>query len=210
MRLAILFLVCINAYCSDGVIKFIKGDVKINNKKAKTKQVFNFGDTFTTSKSSLAIISIDNKSILKLKQNTKLTIEKPIINDVTQNIFSLAKGEIFLNAKNTKKDKYQVKTRTAVFGVRGTEFFVSESGDKNNTWMCVNEGQVSVSIKGKTQEVLVNAGQGVVVNSNKLPKVKNYAWTKKLNWKMSGDYEELKDETDIQNINYDIQNFDYD
>jgi ferric-dicitrate binding protein FerR (iron transport regulator) len=96
-------------------------------------------------------------------------------------------------------------------GVRGTNFFVSSAKDKKNIWMCVNEGKVAVSFKDKPDKnIVVKAGEGVVINSNSLPEVKQYSWTKELNWKTEGNFKEIEDKTNIQNINYNLKNFHYD
>ena len=100
-------------------------------------------------------------------------------------------------------------------GVRGTMFFVStpkfSKNVKVNTWMCVNEGSVAVYTKEDSKKfVLVKEGEGVVVNSPKLPEVKKYSWTKELNWKFEGKFKDVEDKTNIQNIKYDLDDFNYD
>ena len=103
-----------------------------------------------------------------------------------------------------------LQTPTAVMGVRGTQFFVSSAPKKKNVWMCVNEGEVQVYFKENPNKfVSVKEGQGVVINSDNLPEVKNYEWTKKLNWKLEGSAEEIEDKTDIQGINYNLKDFVY-
>ena len=59
--------------------------------------------------------------------------------------------------------------------------------------MCVNHGSVAVRMKKSSQELIVNEGEGVFINSESLPEKKQYAWTKKLNWKMKGDLNEVQD-----------------
>jgi hypothetical protein len=96
-------------------------------------------------------------------------------------------------------------------GVRGTQFYVTNTGTKKEkkVWMCVNEGQVSVRIGKSKDSLLVNQGEGIFINSNKLPVKRVYAWTKKLNWKTEGSYQDINDKLDIKNIKYNPDEFDY-
>jgi len=200
-------------YAADGSVRFAKGKVYVNGKKVVKGAPLNYQDRIVVGKKAHAIIAIKPGTIIKLKPKTILIIEKPARNKKKSfSLYSyiLERGDIFVRAKNTKKNKYQVKTKNAVMGVRGTTFFVSSAKKKKNVWMCVNEGEVEVRASEKAKPVIVKAGEGVVVNSDSAPEVKQYAWTKELNWKFSGKLEEIKDATNIQNINYDIDDFDYD
>lgn len=206
----IIILIASSSFAADGKIVFLKGEVLLNGKTTTLKAPISFGDKVITKKEALAVIKMNKNAVIKIKQNTELSIPLPKKdNKKTTNVYSLIVGEIFIKANQKKNETYQVKTKNTIMGVRGTQFFISSGKDKN-VWMCVNEGKVAVSINGQEGEVLVREGEGVVINSNRLPKVKQYAWTKKLNWKLNGNYEELKDETNIQNLNYDLENFNYD
>ena len=208
----ILFILSNSVIAADGIILFSKGQVNINGFKVAKKAPFNYGDVISTSKKSLAIIKIRPGTVIKMKSNARLLVEKPIKkNGKTDYSYVLKYGDIFIKAKSGKKRSYSVRAKNAVMGVRGTQFFVSSSKEKKNIWMCVNEGKVSVSFdKRPNQEVLVKEGEGVVINSDSLPEVKQYDWTKKLNWTNTGTYKDMNDTTDIQNINYDLKNFNYD
>jgi ferric-dicitrate binding protein FerR (iron transport regulator) len=196
------------SFSKDGKILFLKGSIYINNNLAKQGDKFNFEDTLKTGRDSLAVLSIKPATTIKLKENSELIVPTPHKkNKVNKNTYILKAGEIFIKANKTKRNHFKVHAKNVTMGVRGTQFFVS---NYDNVWMCVNEGSVNVSVKQAKGSVVVNAGEGVNINSNKLPVVKEYAWTKNLNWKMSGKYEKINDTTDIQSLNYDIENFDYD
>ena len=139
-----------------------------------------------------------------------MIIKKPRISKtINSQSFILKTGEAFVKAQKTKTNRYFVKSKNATFGVRGTQFFVSAI-KKDNVWMCVNEGSVAVKTQASKKYIVVNAGEGVVIDSPKLPKARRYTWTKNLNWKMNGSYNEIKDSTIIENLDYVIENFDYD
>lgn len=214
LPMALLVSLMSGALAADGKVVFIKGDAFVNNKQIKMNATFNYGDTFSTGNESMAVIRINPGLQLKLKANSELQIKKPKKirkSNGKEFTYILNMGEIFIKAKKNKINKHNFVAKDSVMGIRGTEFFISNSKKaKKNIWMCVNEGAVEVSVGSNKKSVLVKAGQGVQINSEKLPEVKQYKWTKDLNWNMQGSYDEIKDQTDIQNINYDLESFDYD
>lgn len=202
----------VSVFAGDGAVLFIKGKAFVNSKKVKKNSGFNYGDTFSTGEKSIAVIKIKPGLNIKLKENSILKIQKPkILKRGREFSYTLEAGEIFIQAKKAKYDKFNFKAADSIMGIRGTQFFISSKDSrKNNVWMCVNEGSVEVSVAKNKKTVLVKAGQGVNINSNNLPQVKQYEWTNDLNWKMTGSFDEINDLTDIQNINYDLESFDYD
>ena len=212
----IIFILCslimsLN-FAADGKLVVLKGEVKVNERAIKKKAVIKYGDVIDVLKESLAVVKLSSGSLFKLKSDSRLKIIKPTRKDQkTYYSYVLDFGEIFLDIKKNSKSKHRVQSKNATLGVRGTKFFVSSEKSKKKIWMCVNEGEVSVFPSNNFKKyVIVKAGEGVVVDSDKLPEVKKYKWTKKLNWKFSGTYEQLKDETNIRNINYKLESFEYD
>ena len=211
MKMLLLLTLSLNVFAQDGFIFFSKGDVFINGKKSLKDSQIKYNDKITTGNTALAIISLKPATKIKLKANSSLVIKKPRVTKSTKLFsFVLSAGEAFIKATRTRKNRYNVRTKHAVMGVRGTQFFVSTSPKKDSKdWMCVNEGQVEVKVNDTKGFVLVNAGEGVAISKEQLPKVKQYKWTKALNWSLDGNYEEVKDNTDIQNMNYTLENIEY-
>lgn len=209
--LLLLLPLTFSVHAADGKLSFLKGDVKINGVNALKKSEIFFGDTISVGKKSLAVLRINPNSVLKIKENSTVQIQVPKTSKgIREYSFLLKHGDIFIKAKSGKKRRYKVKVRDAIMGVRGTNFFVSSAKVKKNIWMCVNEGVVAVYFKSSPEKlILVKEGEGVVINSKNLPKVKQYSWTKELNWRNKGNFEEILDKTNIQNINYDLKNFNY-
>lgn len=208
------FLMVATTIASDGHLKVIKGKVKIgdqihNKGKIKVKH----GNTVSVAPKSMAIVRFTNGALLKLKEKTSIVIERPkTTKKKTTNSYLLRYGSIIVKAVKSKRRDYNVKVpkKNAILGVRGTQFFVSYSNEKKEMWSCVNEGVVDFYFeKDPSKKISIKAGEGVKVISDVLPDVKKYPWTKKLNWKMSGVFSELDDKIDIENINYDLQNFIY-
>ena len=211
MKKLILFFILTNlSYAEVSKVIFLKGELFINNKLARNGFVLNWDDEVKTGKRSLAVLAIYPGVKVKLKSNTSIVINKPIKQKKIRTFsYFIKQGEMFIKANRTKENRYSVETKNAVMGVRGTEFFVStQKKVESKDWMCVNKGQVEVKIaKGS---VLVNAGEGVAISKEKVPAVKKYKWTKRLNWKMEGLFSEIEDHTNIQNLNYDLENINYD
>jgi hypothetical protein len=208
----IILIVTSSAFAQSGAVMFIKGKAFVNNKQILVKAKFKYGDTFSTGEESMAIIKINPGLKIKLKENSVLKIQKPKKNKQGKTYsYALDAGEIFIKAQKSKINKHNFLVKDSIMGIRGTLFFISDRNkDKKNIWMCVNEGAVEVSVGNNKKTVLVNAGEGIQIDSNKLPKVKQYNWTNDLNWIMKGTFDDINDLTDIQNINYDLESFDYD
>lgn len=81
-----------------------------------------------------------------------------------QSYLQLFKGSIYSVVKKLGKyDKFQIRTRNASFGVRGTKFFVQQ--EKSQSYLCVCEGKV-VATKDK-KEVEVKKDQDLFVSDSK-------------------------------------------
>ncbi len=74
--------------------------------------------------------------------------------------FELLKGKIFSVIKPlTPNETFDVKTKRASFGVRGTQFFIEE--DKSQTYLCVCEGVVSA--KSGSGQIEVHKDEDVTI-----------------------------------------------
>jgi hypothetical protein len=58
--------------------------------------------------------------------------------------------------KEGTKNKFEIKTKTAVMGVRGTDFFIEDEGNGNATQITVVRGEVSVTTPQR--ETLIKTG----------------------------------------------------
>lgn len=101
-----------------------------------------------------------------------------------------------------------------VAAVRGTEFYFAY-GNKKKTkadmWLCVNEGKVNVVDSATSSNVDVNAGEGIIIPTDKqIPKPKAYAWTKKLNWNMDAEKGDVEDKTSLKGAYKDLLKNNYD
>jgi hypothetical protein len=64
---------------------------------------------------------------------------------------------------------FEVRTRSAVVGVRGTDFYVGCDRESGNTSQATLDGLVEVTTLDRSRKILVNPGQEVSVTSSKKP-----------------------------------------
>jgi len=132
-----------------GYVSFVKGNVQIidtNNassepRKAKIKDSILEKYILKTGPNSLAKVQLEGIGIIKILANSELNFE--LLNQGEEILISHLSGSIFSKiVKLDKKQKYNIKTITAVAGVRGTEFLSTYSDGKSTFY--VKEGKVAV------------------------------------------------------------------
>ncbi len=154
-------------------ITFQKGIVEITRKGITVVPPIMVGDRIQVSKGGLLVLKGQGE-VIKLMGDTIIT---PMVTK-EGTLIDLVKGAV---VSFITKKSFQVRTKNTVFGVRGTQFFVSAS-DGPDAWMCVQEGVVNVAKKSKTVDV--PAGKGVFIDDKDISEPKSYEWTKGINWKM--------------------------
>ncbi|MCE9499099.1 MAG: FecR domain-containing protein [Leptospira sp.] len=163
-----------------GVITNFKGDVKLfdllGKQKApvKVETFFLPTDELRTGKASYADIQLMDGVIIRVKENSIISIKKIFVDGSTKQIMaslSLDKGSLFskISGKLGKNSLFKVATPTTVAAVRGTEFAVEENGKESET--LVNDGSVSVTAvddKGNPvgPEVVAEEGKKVITDAN--------------------------------------------
>lgn len=199
------------AFAKDAKVLFIKGELKINGVPAKKRQLFSYGDKIETSEKTLAILSLKPGVIMKIKENTSFVASPPKkVKGKDNYSYILKAGDMFIKAQAKPGREYKVVSKSVAMAVRGTQFFVSKNPEKKDEiWMCVKEGKVEISYKKNPKKVMVKAGEGVFIDSKKLPTPKKYAWTQKLNWNLSGKYKDIKPVVDTKSLMYDVDSFEY-
>lgn len=194
---------------SVGVV-YIKGDVKAGPSgqlsPIKLGSRVQHGHVLKTGAGSSVIVTFPSESRMKINEKTELTIQAPA-DPKEQTGADLVVGAVFSLVRKTSTPNFQVKTPTAVAGVRGTQFFTSHDAKTARTWTCVKEGEVEMT-SGTEEPVAVPAGLGVLVEKGKrIEPPKKYKWTEKLNWNMDAEAGEVIDRTQIE---YDILRKNYD
>jgi hypothetical protein len=161
--LAFTFVLCVGATALadvHGVLRVVKGDVQIKSgktgqmSKARLGQEVYPKDTIITAKDARAkIVMIDNNEI-NVSPETNLEIKNYEFNPAEN------KKEVLLNVLygkvrskveqkyDGKTSKFQVKTPSAVAGVRGTDFVTSFSAATKQTEVTTFRGAVELGLPG--------------------------------------------------------------
>ncbi len=159
----IIILVLIIATCScvqckpdpieSGKLTFLLGSVHINGVAAKVGKRIMLGDTVITGEQSSAVIQFGNISLLSLKNNTRVTINKIFFQKRTIHILQET-GKTF--NKIRKNTDYMIVTPTLVAAVRGTSFALSIDKKTGNTRIGVMNGTVVVNRAKGAENARIN------------------------------------------------------
>lgn len=148
----LFFSVAQIVYAADyGVFMVVKGKVKIQNATsaadAKVGSKIYEGDTVSIEAESRAKIVMSDRNIINVSPNTKLKIDKYSSNPKDKNVkLNLIEGKVRNNVEQKydgKNSKFEVRTATAVAGVRGTQFITSFNSTTRVTEVVTLKGQVS-------------------------------------------------------------------
>jgi len=148
-----------------GHITSCSGDIQV--KKAKqnvwTKAELNmpvyFGDTIRTGGDGEGAITYEDKSLLKIHSNTRITLNAFVSPVEKKNSVLLFFGRIWgkVRRKVLQMKAFEVQTPTAVLGVRGTEFGTASYEDGT---MIVRVDSGKVSIDNETNRSTLSSNQG--------------------------------------------------
>lgn len=165
-----------------GVFMVVKGDVSVKNtKQAKQKvkvgdKVFP-GDVVETGIDSRAKIVMTDRNVINISPETHLEIQKYENAGDNKNVeMNLLQGKVRNNVEQKydgDKNKFIVKTPTAVAGVRGTQFFTSFDPATRITSVVTLRGAVSlapVSVSGAlVKPVLIQKGESTTMSPGANP-----------------------------------------
>ena len=134
------------------------------------------GWTVVTGKGDLAELKMNHTStIIKVSGNTNFTLESLRTDSGGQDVFSLAIGKIRTVAgKASTKDQYQIKTQSAVCGVRGSDIVVEtldginakESTLEGTGWIQNATGQTLDIAQGFDVDTAASVFQAVKIPAN--------------------------------------------
>jgi tetratricopeptide (TPR) repeat protein len=119
------------------------------------------GDKIRVQEKSRADVILLNQSILRLNENTAITLES--VKEEKTSLIDLIKGAVHFFSRSPSNLEVQTPFTTA--GVRGTEFFVSVEEDK--TSLSVFEGKVLAA--NQAGSLLLTGGQSAVAEAGKAP-----------------------------------------
>ncbi|MFZ7125767.1 MAG: FecR domain-containing protein [Desulfobacterales bacterium] len=156
--------------CENPIAKIVsvQGAVEARGKGGRDWRPVSLYDTFCSGDSirvlenSRADITLMDRSFLRINQNTTIILEEVL--EERTSLIDLLKGAAHFLSREPRSVK--VKTHYAIFGVRGTEFFISS--DDRQAFLSVFAGAVRVEndlgslILGKGQSAVARAGSAPV------------------------------------------------
>jgi len=147
-----------------GIVMFASGNVSVNNDESwvplDVEDFVELDNRIKTESDSFCEIQFTDFGIIRIQGNTELLIGEVYLKEDQNKVnVNLKNGKILCKVnKITKGEEFQVRTSTALAGVRGTEFMVTARKDKS-VHFAVKEGTVSVipvSIADKIAEMKFN------------------------------------------------------
>lgn len=163
---------------AQGNIKILKPGMQ--GAPAKSEQPVYEGDILMTETNSRAEVTFADQSVIRLAPESKIEITKYLIEGTERksgvlNLFTgkiraiVSKAVKVAGVSFSDRQNFQVRTPTAVAGVKGTDFFVFHIDGV--TGIIVTQGLVdtyNISLPG--QIVSVSAGSSAFINPNEPPK----------------------------------------
>jgi len=144
----------------------IESEGVVDTIQERGKPLFS-GDTLRTNKNGFALVQFMDKSLAKVKPDSRLIVRGEVENkDNTSTRIGLELGEIFLNVSEQGGDNFEVATNTSVASVKGTEF-----GASSDDYFWVKEGEVEVRVTQTGNSVtLTNQTYGQVRDDGTIEK----------------------------------------
>jgi hypothetical protein len=159
-----------------GILMVVKGTVKVQTtskqiSNAKVGSKVQEGDSVITEADSRAKIVMSDRNVINLNPDTQIVIAK-YENDAAsgkKNVeLNLLKGKVRNNVEQTydgEKNKFLIKTPTAVAGVRGTQFLAGFNPQTQMTSIVTFKGSVSLASIGANGKMI---GSPVMVKKGEM------------------------------------------
>jgi hypothetical protein len=145
-----------------GVVNFVLGEVKVNDRPVSTGDYLFYGDILKTGNSSACEFKVGNQNIFRIRSNTKATLYFIKIKNEAR--IELETGSLAAVVKNKKvwgKDLI-INTPLLTAGVRGTSFFTRVENPQS-TYFCTCNGTIHLKDKnGENSKKITFAHHGAV------------------------------------------------
>ncbi len=174
-RATLVLFCCVSAAfgvepCEEaGTLASVDGEVEIQRRgerswrPAQVEERLCQGDTVRVADRSRAAIQLLNNSVLRLNQNTAITLQKIVDSADDASWLDLDEGTV--QSFSRRPQRMQINTRQLKALIDGTEFVVEAEGGRSR--LSVLEGRVHVS--NRLGSVAVGSGRAVFVESGKAP-----------------------------------------
>ena len=140
---------------ANAVVTLLEGRASVLKEGLKTPKTLSQGDRLTrgdrvtTEIKSRIEIKMPDKSVIRFDEKTTFVLESVAYDQKTQKKdinFNMILGKTWANVPkfSDSKGRFEITTKTAVVGVRGTDFRMNLNAD-NSAVLKVYEGEVAVS-----------------------------------------------------------------
>lgn len=183
---AVLFTFSGHAQSVHGVLRVVKGDVQVKNAKGETAKARIGGkvfpkDTVITGKDARAkIVMVDNNEI-NVSPDSQIEIQSYEFDpnggkkDVLLNVIYGKVRSKVEQKYDGRTSKFQIKTPSAVAGVRGTDFMMGFNRTDSTSQVVTFEGRVEFGTPGPGgtigNAVFVSPGMTAAVNAGAPPSI---------------------------------------
>ena len=140
------------------------GNVEIFKKKGtslKLKQgsILSIGDQIKTSRGSFAaIIFIDDRSILKIKENSILTLNGQRKRGAISKEMNLQGGSLRAQVTDQNRKNFTIESSVSVASVKGTDFWFINDNDNGQDFIHGLDGLIALTNKNSGISVDIKAG----------------------------------------------------
>jgi hypothetical protein len=163
-----LCFISVGLWALDGEIVYVSGTVDFRSASGRLDyadfgMILREGDSLITGYDGEAELSLPNGSTVNISPDTVFTFSRASLSPGGQpeNVFDVVRGQVAFKFNRLGDQEPSVRGRSAVAGVRGTEFTVVVGADGQSLFV-VSEGAVEVSAAGRSVELAPS--EGVQVN----------------------------------------------
>ena len=146
------------------------GNVEIFKKKGssvelKQGSILSIGDQIKTSRGSFAaIIFIDDRSILKIKENSILTLNGQRKRGSISKEINLQGGSLRAQVTDQNRKNFTIESSVSVASVKGTDFWFINDNDNGQDFIQGLDGLIALT--NKNSGISVDIGAGITGFSN--------------------------------------------
>ena len=180
--IAFAFSITLHAAGVEGIMMVVKGDIKVitpdgKSEAGKVGKKVTAGDTITAGADSRAKIVMADKNVINVSPDSKIVIEKYENNGKDKSVeLNVVYGKVRASVEQKydgDKNKFNIKTPSAVAGVRGTDFMMGYNQASKTAQIITFAGSVAVGQPGPggviNNPVFVNAGQMTTASAGQAP-----------------------------------------
>jgi hypothetical protein len=173
MKRAHILIIAISVFAAgltalEGEISFVIGTVDFRSaggalEYADFGMPLKEGDSIITGYDGEAEISLPNGSTVYINPDTVFTFQRASIapDREPENVFDVVRGQVAFKFNQLGSDEPNIRGRSAIAGVRGTEFTVVVGADGQSLFV-VSDGAIEVTSGGRS--VALGQDEGVAVN----------------------------------------------